>query len=60
MIRNVLQSIANVDIYPVISLAIFMSMFAVLLVWFFKVSKSHLETMAALPLDEDTTPNSLQ
>jgi hypothetical protein len=55
MIRNVLQSIGGIEIYPIISLFIFLSVFAVVLVWFFLANKNHLHTMAQLPLDDATT-----
>ncbi len=42
MIRNVLQAISGIEIYPVISLLIFFTLFISVLIWFFKVDKSHL------------------
>ena len=42
MIRNVLQAMSGIEIYPVISLMIFFTLFMSVLIWFFKVEKSHL------------------
>lgn len=52
MIRNVLQAISGIEIYPIISLMIFLLLFAAVLMWFFKVDKSHVNTMAAIPLQD--------
>lgn len=52
MIRNVLQAISGIEIYPIISLFIFFSLFAAVLIWFFKVDKGHVKTMESLPLDD--------
>lgn len=52
MIRNVLQAISGIEIYPVISLLIFFTLFISVLIWFFKVDKAHLRWMEALPLDK--------
>jgi hypothetical protein len=52
MIRNVLQAISGIEIYPVISLMIFFSLFISVLIWFFKVDKAHLRLMEAIPLDK--------
>ena len=52
MIRNVLQAISGIEIYPVISLLIFFTLFISVLIWFFKVDKAHLRWMEALSLDK--------
>ncbi len=57
MIRNILQSIQGVEIYPIISMLVFLGLFISVLVWFFRVDKNHLRTMAQLPLEstDETT-----
>ncbi len=57
MIRNILQSIQGVEIYPIISMLVFFGLFTSVLVWFFKVDKTHLRNMAQIPLEsaDDTT-----
>lgn len=51
MYKNILQTITNVEIYPIISLAIFMLFFCGMLVWAFRVKKDYLSAMASLPLE---------
>jgi hypothetical protein len=53
MIRNVLQAISGIEIYPVISLLIFFTLFISVLIWFFRADKNHLHRMGAIPLDEN-------
>jgi cytochrome c oxidase cbb3-type subunit IV len=54
MIRNVLTHIGGVEIYGILSILIFFSFFIGMLVWVFRLRRPHLDTMAALPLQEDT------
>ena len=57
MDKNVLQSIAGVEIYPLISFAIFFLFFLGLLVYVLLSNRQHLRTMSELPLlDHETTP----
>lgn len=55
MYKNVLQSIDNIQVWPVISFVIFFLFFLVLLWWVFTVDKGFLKRMKQLPM-EDTTP----
>lgn len=56
MDKNVLQSIAGVEIYPIISLAIFGLFFLGLLVFVLLANRQHIQTMSQLPLlDDDAT-----
>jgi cytochrome c oxidase cbb3-type subunit IV len=54
MYKNVLQSIDNIAIWPVISFVIFFLFFICLLWWVFTVDKKFIETMSNLPVN----PNS--
>lgn len=58
MIKEYLQSIDGVSIYPVISLIIFIVFFAVIIIWMFKVDKNYLKKMSNLPLETDEDNNS--
>ncbi|WBA43011.1 hypothetical protein [Hymenobacter canadensis] len=59
MDKNVLQSIAGITIYPLISFAIFFLFFLGLLVYVAVASRPHLRAMSALPLaDNDLYPTS--
>lgn len=51
MYRNVLESIAGIGIFPIISMLIFISVFLSAIIWFFKADKEHLQRMAELPLE---------
>ncbi|MGI4742760.1 MAG: hypothetical protein ACRYG7_46980 [Janthinobacterium lividum] len=61
MDKNVLQSIAGVQLYPLISLAIFFLFFLGLLLYVVFANRQHLHTMSELPLrsDEETQPQHL-
>ncbi|AHJ95348.1 hypothetical protein [Hymenobacter swuensis] len=53
MDKNVLQSIAGVEIYPIISLVIFGLFFLGLLVFVVLANRQHINTMSQLPLLDD-------
>lgn len=50
MDKNVLQSIAGIEIYPLISFGIFFLFFIGLLVYVVVANRQHLHTMSELPL----------
>ncbi len=58
MIKEYLQSIDGISIYPIISLIIFFVFFAVIIIWMFKVDKNYLKKMSNLPLETDEENNS--
>ncbi|UOQ96481.1 cbb3-type cytochrome c oxidase subunit 3 [Hymenobacter sp. 5317J-9] len=53
MDKNVLQSIAGVEIYPIISLVIFGLFFLGLLVYVLLSNRRHIDAMSQLPLLDD-------
>ncbi|GAA4495909.1 hypothetical protein GCM10023172_08450 [Hymenobacter ginsengisoli] len=53
MDKNVLQSIAGVEIYPLISLAIFFLFFLGLLLYVVRANRQHLRSMSEMPLLSD-------
>ena len=55
MYKNVLQSIENIQIWPVISFVIFFVFFLCLLLWVFTADKKFIDKMKSLPLDEEGT-----
>ncbi len=57
MIRNLLQSIEGVEIYPLISLLVFLIFFVAILVWMFKIDKNYIKEMEQLPLDSNNNRN---
>lgn len=52
MIKNVLESIAGIDIFPIISLTLFAIFFGAVLVWVFKMDGKTVSHMKNLPLDD--------
>ncbi len=48
---NYLSNIGGVEIYPMISLIIFVTFFAVLIVYVIKSDKSYIRKMSDLPLE---------
>lgn len=52
MYKNVLQSIDNIAIWPVISFVIFFIFFICLVWWAFSVDKKFIDKMKSLPVDD--------
>ena len=57
MIRNYLQSIEGIEIYPLISLAVFIIFFVVIFVWMLKIDKNYIKKMENLPLELENDKN---
>ena len=53
MYKNVLQSIDNIAIWPVISFVIFFLFFICLLWWVFTTDKKFIDGMKRMPLEND-------
>lgn len=64
MYKNVLQSIDNIAIWPVISFVIFFLFFICLLWWVFTTDKKFIDKMKGLPMDDSpensSTPKNLK
>ncbi|MBM3881074.1 MAG: hypothetical protein FJ387_15355 [Verrucomicrobia bacterium] len=56
MIQNALQRIGGIEAYGLVSMGLFMLAFLVVVVRAARLKKAHLDTLAALPLDD--RPNS--
>ncbi|TDU39668.1 hypothetical protein BXY82_1698 [Gelidibacter sediminis] len=56
-VKNHMDSIAGIEIYPVISLLIFFTFFVALFWWVFTAKKDYIQRMSDIPLDNenDTT-----
>lgn len=54
MYKNVLQSIENIEIWPVISFVIFFIFFVCLLLWTFTADKKFIDRMKSLPVEDNT------
>ncbi|MGC3943033.1 MAG: cytochrome C oxidase Cbb3 [Chryseolinea sp.] len=55
MYKNVLQSIENIQVWPVISFVIFFLFFLCLLWWVFTADRSYIEKMKSLPVEDNGT-----
>lgn len=53
MYKNVLQSIDNIAVWPVISFIIFFLFFICLLWWVFTTDKKFIDAMKRMPLEND-------
>ena len=52
MYKELLQSIAGIEVFPVVSLVLFVAVFAAILVWAVRADAKELDRHATLPLDE--------
>ena len=52
MYKDVLRSIAGIEMFPVISLLVFVTVFVVMLVWAWRLDPRRLSELANLPLDD--------
>jgi hypothetical protein len=52
MYTEILRSIVGIEIYPVLSLTLFVSLFGGVLVWALSADRTRLDELAALPFDD--------
>ncbi len=52
-IKHTMDTIVGIEIFPIISFLIFFSFFIGLLIYVKRLSKSHVETMGALPFESE-------
>lgn len=57
-VKGHLESIAGIEIYPIISLLIFFIFFVVLFYWVFTAKKEYISTVSNLPLDNQNDATS--
>lgn len=55
-VKNHMESIADIEIYPIISLLIFFTFFVALFWWVITAKKDYIETVSNMPLDNQNTP----
>jgi cbb3-type cytochrome oxidase subunit 3 len=53
MYKEILQSIEGVEIYPIISLIVFVVFFIVVTIRLFRMDKNYIDEMKQLPLNKD-------
>lgn len=52
-VKNHMESITGIEIYPIISLLIFFFFFAGLFYWVFTAKKEYIDRMSDIPLDNE-------
>lgn len=57
MIKEILNSISGIEIWPIIALFIFMALFIAVIVWAARLDKKIIKKMKELPLETDSTIN---
>ena len=50
-IKGHMETIAGIEIYPILSLLIFFSFFVILFWWVFTAKKEYIKTVSNIPLD---------
>jgi cytochrome c oxidase cbb3-type subunit IV len=55
--KELLQSIEGIEVYPIISLLIFLALFAGVVIWIIKLDKKYIKEVGALPLDNSEDKN---
>jgi cytochrome c oxidase cbb3-type subunit 4 len=53
MYKDILRHIAGIEVFPVLSLVVFVTVFAAVLVYVTRLDKVRLARLASLPLDAD-------
>lgn len=56
-IKNHMDSIAGIEVYPIISLLIFFIFFVGLFYWVITAKKDYINTVSNIPLDLDNNQN---
>lgn len=51
-VKNHMESIVGIEIYPMISLTIFFTFFVVLFWWVFTAKKEYIKKVSSLPLND--------
>ena len=58
IVMNTLEKIQGVEVYPIISLIIFFSFFAIMAYLVFNLDKGYINDMKNLPLEDDENESS--
>jgi len=58
MYKEVLRTIAGIEVFPLLSLFVFLTVFVVMLLWVSRLDTARLTRYARMPLEDDasTTP----
>jgi cbb3-type cytochrome oxidase subunit 3 len=53
MFKHYFERIDGIEIYPIISLIIFLTFFVALIIWVVRADKKYIDRMRELPMDSD-------
>ena len=56
-VKHYFEGIADIEIYPIISLILFFAVFITMLIYVMKIPKTSIEKNSNLPLEEDENLN---
>jgi hypothetical protein len=56
MYKEILRSIAGIEIFPLLSLFVFLAVFVTMLIWTVRLDARRLDRLSRLPLDRDDAP----
>ncbi|MBS1764725.1 MAG: CcoQ/FixQ family Cbb3-type cytochrome c oxidase assembly chaperone [Bacteroidetes bacterium] len=57
MYKEVLRTIKDIDIYPVITVVVFFTFFTIMSLWVLRSKKEDFESQSKMPLDEVNQKN---
>ncbi len=55
MYKDILRSIGGVEVYPILSLVLFLTVFTIVLVRTWRLDRRRVDRLASLPLDDHDT-----
>ncbi|TPV32955.1 CcoQ/FixQ family Cbb3-type cytochrome c oxidase assembly chaperone [Paucihalobacter ruber] len=56
-VKNHMDSISGIEIYPIISMLIFFTFFVILFYWVITAKKDYINNVSNIPLDNDNLDN---
>jgi hypothetical protein len=51
MYKDILRTMAGIEVFPIVSLLLFVVVFAAMLVWTARLDRAHLARLSSLPLE---------
>jgi len=57
MYKELLRSIEDIEIYPIISLVMFVLFFVGMFIWIFQVDKTYVDHMKSMPFNDEPKTN---
>ncbi len=54
MLKEIFRAIPGINIFPLISLILFFTIFVIVTIWILRVKESYIKKMEELPLDDNS------